>query len=83
MLTAPALASSVNDRTIQHVLEQEISTNSAFPQPNANSLYFLYLPPGVRGAGRLGILPGFLRVSQRHQRADLQQFDALTAASSP
>ena len=48
VLTAPTLASSVNDRTIQHVLEQEISTNSAFPHPNANSLYFVYLPPGVR-----------------------------------
>lgn len=48
VLTAPTPASPVNDRTIQHVLEQEISTNSAFPHPNANSLYFVYLPPGVR-----------------------------------
>jgi len=48
VLVAPALGASVTDRTIQHVLEQEISTNSAFPQPNANTLYFLYVPPNVR-----------------------------------
>jgi hypothetical protein len=30
------------------MLEQEISTNSAFPQPSQNTLYFVYLPPNVK-----------------------------------
>jgi len=42
------LGASINDKTIQHDLETEISTNSAFPQTNANTLYFLFMPPGVR-----------------------------------
>ena len=46
-ITAPALGASVTDSAIQHMLNQEISTNSAFPKPNANLLYFVYLPPGV------------------------------------
>lgn len=48
VLPAPALEHSVTDMTLQQTLEQEISTNNAFPQPSANTLYFLYLPPGVR-----------------------------------
>lgn len=43
-----ALGTSINDKTIQHDLESEISSNSAFPQPSANTLYFLYMPPGVK-----------------------------------
>ena len=46
-ITTPKLRSSVTDHAIQHMLQQEISTNSAFPQPTPNSLYFVYLPPGV------------------------------------
>ena len=46
-ITTPALGSSVTDSAIQHMLNQEISTNPAFPKPNANLLYFVYLPPGV------------------------------------
>src|SRR5215831_19999915 len=30
------------------MLQHEIATNSAFPQPTANTLYFVYLPTGVR-----------------------------------
>ena len=44
----PTLRHSVTDSAIQHMLQQEISTNSAFPQPTANTLYFVYLPPGVK-----------------------------------
>jgi hypothetical protein len=46
-ITTPALGASVTDSAIQHMLNQEISTNSAFPKPNASLLYFVYLPPGV------------------------------------
>lgn len=54
-LTTPRLRTSVSDRAIQHTLEQEISSNPAFPQPGPNTLYFVYLPPGVavtQGGGR-------------------------------
>jgi hypothetical protein len=47
-ITTPALTRSVSDTAIQHMLQQEISSNSAFPHPTANTLYFIYFPPGVR-----------------------------------
>jgi hypothetical protein len=46
-ITQPPLRRSITDSGIRHMLQQEISTNSAFPQPSANTLYFVYLPPGV------------------------------------
>jgi hypothetical protein len=46
-ITTPQLRHSVSDNAIKHMLQQEISTNPAFPQPNPNMLYFVYLPPGV------------------------------------
>lgn len=46
-LTSPALHHTVSDHAIQHLLQQEIATNPEFPQPSANTLYFVYLPPGV------------------------------------
>jgi hypothetical protein len=46
-ITTPTLGASVADSAIQHMLKQEITTNPAFPKPNANLLYFVYLPPGV------------------------------------
>ncbi|HWC85472.1 MAG TPA: hypothetical protein VG388_02965 [Solirubrobacteraceae bacterium] len=46
-ITTPALGASITDAAIQHALQQEISTNSAFPPPTPNTLYFLYLPAGV------------------------------------
>jgi len=46
-ITAPALKRSVTDGAIQHMLQHEITTNPAFPHPGPNSLYFVYLPPGV------------------------------------
>jgi hypothetical protein len=47
-ITKPQLHHSVSDTAIQHVLQQEISSNPAVPHPTANTLYFVYLPPGVR-----------------------------------
>ncbi|HLZ63954.1 MAG TPA: hypothetical protein VKR06_44055 [Ktedonosporobacter sp.] len=46
-ITTPALRHSISDNAIQHTLQQEISTNAAFPQPAANTLYFIYMPPRV------------------------------------
>jgi hypothetical protein len=54
-ITTPVLAHSISDAAIQHALQQAIATNREFPAPGANSLYFLYLPPGVsvvQGGGR-------------------------------
>jgi hypothetical protein len=47
VVTSPPIKHAVADGAIQHMLRQEISLNSAFPQPGANVLYFVYLPPGV------------------------------------
>jgi len=46
-ITSPKLHHSVTDSAIQHMLQQEISSNAAFPQPTPNTLYFVYLPPQV------------------------------------
>src|SRR3977135_2816984 len=43
-ITTPALRHSVSDTAIQHMLQQEISTNAAIAQPTSNTLYFVYLP---------------------------------------
>jgi len=43
--TAPQ--SSVTDAEVQAFIRQEIAIDSSVPQPTANSLYFVYLPPGV------------------------------------
>jgi hypothetical protein len=54
--TLPAqLPPSVSDKAIRHMLQQEIATNPAFPQPGPDTLYFVNLPPGtaiVQGGGR-------------------------------
>lgn len=46
-LTSPTPKKSVSDSQIQHLLQQEITTNKVFPTPTKNTLYFVYLPPGV------------------------------------
>ncbi len=54
-LTNPVPPRSASDAAIQHLLQGQIMNNPAFPQPDANTLYFLYLPPGVvvvQGGGR-------------------------------
>lgn len=53
-ITQPALSSSITDAAIQQQLQQEINNNSV-PQPDADTLYFIYLPPGtavVQGGSR-------------------------------
>lgn len=54
-ITQPALSHSVTDAAIQATLQQEIQNNPSVPKPDANTLYFIYLPPGtavVQGASR-------------------------------
>ena len=46
-ITTPAPHHTVSDNALRHMLQQEISTNPAFPQPGPNTLYFVYTPPGV------------------------------------
>ena len=46
-VTSPAVRHVAPDGAIQHLLRQETTTNSAFPQPDANTLFFVYLQPGV------------------------------------
>jgi hypothetical protein len=45
-MTSPALGKKVSDTQIQNALQGWIKTNTVV-QPNANTLYFVYLPPGV------------------------------------
>jgi hypothetical protein len=47
-ITTPALKTSVSDTAIQHMLQTEISSNAGVPSPSPNTLYFIYLPPGVQ-----------------------------------
>jgi hypothetical protein len=47
-ITTPVLHSSVTDTAIQHMLQHLIATVPAVPHPSPNTLYFVYLPPGVR-----------------------------------
>lgn len=46
-VTTPDTGQSVTDADVQNMLQNEIANNTAFPQPTANALYFVYLPPGV------------------------------------
>ena len=47
-ITTPSLGRSVTDTAIQHMLQHLISTNAAVPPPTPNTLYFVYMPPGVK-----------------------------------
>jgi hypothetical protein len=54
-VTTPTLRHAVSDRAIQHMLQHELATAAGAPQPTPNTLYFVYLPPGVsvsQGGGR-------------------------------
>ena len=54
-ITQPTPSHSVTDAAIQQILQNEISSNSSVPRPDANTLYFIYLPPGtavVQGGSR-------------------------------
>lgn len=39
--------SSIDDSAIQTTLQGWIANDPSFPKPNANSLYFIYFPPGT------------------------------------
>jgi hypothetical protein len=39
--------STIADADVQKLIQQEISSDAAVPQPAPNSLYFVFLPPGV------------------------------------
>jgi hypothetical protein len=54
-ITQPALSHSITDSAIQQMLQQQINNNSSVLKPDANTLYFVYLPPGtavVQGGSR-------------------------------
>jgi hypothetical protein len=48
MITTPALRSSVTDGAIQTMLRQQTAKGKPIPKPTANTLYFIYVQPGVR-----------------------------------
>ena len=47
-ITNPVLQHSVSDTAVQHMLQHEISSKAGLPAPSPNTLYFVYLPPGVK-----------------------------------
>jgi hypothetical protein len=53
-ITTPNVKLNVSDGAVQHFVQQQISVK-AVPAPTANTLYFVYLPPGVsvtQGGGK-------------------------------
>ncbi|GAA2143598.1 hypothetical protein GCM10009760_30190 [Kitasatospora kazusensis] len=55
VVTTPAPKHVVTDAGIQHLLQQELGANPAFPAADTETLYFVYLPPGtsvVQGGSR-------------------------------
>jgi hypothetical protein len=46
-VTSPTLHHSMSDGAIQHFLQSQIASSPVVPQSTPNSLYFVYLPPGV------------------------------------
>jgi hypothetical protein len=54
-ITQPTPSHSITDAAIQNILQQQIKSDSSVPKPDANTLYFIYLPPGtavVQGGSR-------------------------------
>jgi hypothetical protein len=47
-ITTPVLKASISDTAIQHELQQLIANDAQVPPPSPNTLYFIYLPSGVR-----------------------------------
>ena len=47
-ITTPVLGTSVTDSGIQHMLQNLITSNAHVPKPGPNTLYFVYMPPGVK-----------------------------------
>ncbi len=47
VLTTPAPGKTVTDTAIRHMLQHQIALGNPVPPPDANTLYFVFLPPGV------------------------------------
>jgi hypothetical protein len=47
-VTAPAPGRSVTDAAIQRMLQEKIASKKTFPKPGANTLYYVYVAPGVK-----------------------------------
>lgn len=47
-ITTPTLGRSVTDTAVQQMLQRVTFGSPSVPQPTLNTLYFVYLPPGVR-----------------------------------
>jgi len=55
VVTSPKPHKSISDTAIRSMLQHNLAVDSAFPQPDANTLYFVYTPPGsaiVQGGSR-------------------------------
>ena len=48
VVTSPTVGHSVTDSAIQHMIQNQIASNPKVPKPNKNTLYFVYMPPGVK-----------------------------------
>jgi hypothetical protein len=48
VVTSPAVGHSVTDAAIQHMIQNQIASNTKVPKPTKNTLYFVYMPPGVK-----------------------------------
>ncbi len=46
-VTSPEPGGNVTGGQIEHILNHELLTNPDIPQPNGNTLYFIYVPPGI------------------------------------
>ena len=54
-VASSVLSHSISDGAIQHFLQAQIASNPAVPPPTPNTLFFIYLPPGIsvaQGGGR-------------------------------
>jgi hypothetical protein len=47
-ITTPALKTSLTDSAIRNMLQQQIAAKKGVPPPTGNTLYFVYVEPGVR-----------------------------------
>jgi hypothetical protein len=46
-VTAPPLGTTVTDTAIRQMLEQQLAGKTSFPAAGPNTVYFVFLPPGV------------------------------------
>jgi hypothetical protein len=46
-VTSPSLSHSISDGALQHFLQHQVGSNPSVPQPTPNTLFFIYLPPGI------------------------------------